>query len=142
MKTFKILFLGTLILFLTSYIPSTNCDSEKLKTKCINKLPDGFTYIKSYSLEGDVNQEQEFSFIFSKGVNYILTSSTEIEENPKIEVQLYDKSRKLLFSNYHKKKDKFYTVNYPCSYTGVHYIKFKNHSSKGDCGISVLAFKR
>ena len=125
-----------------SFVSSTECETSKFKTVCIQKLGDGFTFLKAYSLDKVKSDKIEYSFIFSKNVNYMLTCATDIKDDSKVEIQLYDKTRKLLFSNYNKKKDLYYTVNYSCSYTGVHYITFTHHDQNAKCGLSVLGFKR
>ena len=125
-----------------SFVSSSQCETDKYKSVCMDKLTTGFTFLKAYSLDKSKSSKIEHSFIFSKNVNYMLTSATDIASDTKVEIKLYDKTKKLLFSNYNKKKEMFYTVNYMCSYTGVHYMTFEHHDEKANCGMSVLAFKR
>ena len=134
----------TCIVFIVSmsFVSTNNCDTNKYKPICLSKLGEGYTYIKSYSLEKKGDEKLEYSFVFSKNVNYMITTATDIDEEPRVEIKVYDKYRKLLFSNYHKRKDRFHIINYPCIYTGVHYITFKHHNEEATCGLSVLAFKR
>lgn len=126
-----------------NFISSNNqCQPDEYKSACMSKLREGFTYLKTYSLAKKNAGEIEHSFVFSKNVTYMLTCETDIPNETRVEIKLYDKNKKLLFSNFNKKKDAFYTVNYLCSYTGVHYMKFIHHNEKAECGLSVLAFKR
>ena len=71
----------------------------------------------------------------------MLTFANEAGEPTDVEIKLYDSNRKLLFSNFNSSNNKYYKVNYPCQSTGVHYMTF-THKSSGNCGLSVLGFKR
>ena len=135
----KILAAFTLFIFSEFvYINSYACDASKFKDQCVNQLGSGYTYLKSFQLTGEV----EYSFVFSKGTLYMLTTASALGEAGNIEIQLYDPSHKLIVSNYDKKTDKYYPINYPCSTTGVHYMKFIFNDTSKECGLSVLGFKR
>jgi hypothetical protein len=129
----------SLIFFLCSF-NGTDCDIEKAKSICITKLDHGFSFLKSYDLD---ESEEEYSFIFSRGVNYMLTSALSQDPESQVEIRLYDKSKKLIFSNYNKRKKTYSNIIYPCTYTGVHYIKYINKdNNKSKCGAGVLGYKR
>jgi hypothetical protein len=124
---------------LFSFVQS-DCTADHAKTQCIKNLDQGFSFLKSYDLNENV---EEYSFIFSRGVNYMLTSALEQDPSSQVEIKLYDKSKKLIFSNYNKKKKEYYKVLYPCTYTGVHYIEFVNNNAVQEkCGAGVLGYKR
>ena len=133
--------IGIILIISLSFISSTQgCDIENAKSKCLKNLDTGFSLLKSYEI---ASKEEEHSFIFSKSVNYMLTSAPSQSTESKIEIRLYNHKRKLIFSNYNKKKDVFYKVIYPCTYTGIHYISFVDHTpGKQQCNAGVLAFKR
>lgn len=141
MNYFKSIVVGIPLFLSLSFVSSTmNCDLESAKSRCLKNLDQGFAYLKSYEL---YKVEEDHSFIFSKGVNYMLISASVQATESKIEIRLLDKNRKLLFSNYNKKKDQYFKVIYPCTYTGIHYIQFVNHEGKNKtCGAGLLAFKR
>lgn len=133
--------LVALALFIFSelvYISSYACDASKYKQQCVSQLGSEYTYLKSFQLNG----EAEYSFVFSKGTLYMLTTANALGEATDIEIQLFDPSHKLIVSNYDKKNDKYYPINYPCNSTGVHYMKFIFNGKSKDCGLSVLGFKR
>ena len=121
------------------------CDAMRHKDKCVQRLADGFTFIKSYLIDGaraNTNGEIEYSFVFSKGTLYMLTIADNTGAAENIEIKLYDPQHKLLASNFDKKSGKFFPIGYPCSTTGVHYMTFKYHGNGNACGLSVLGFKR
>lgn len=121
------------------------CDAMKHKDKCVQRLADGFTFIKSYLIDGaraNANGEIEYSFVFSKGTLYMLTIADNIGAAENIEIRLYDPQHKLLATNFDKKSGKYFPIGYPCKSTGVHYMTFKYNGNGKACGLSVLGFKR
>jgi hypothetical protein len=129
----------SLIFFFCSF-DGSDCDIEKTKSICITKLNNGFSFLKSYDLD---EKEEEYSFIFSRGVNYMLTSALSQDVESQVEIRLYDKSKKLLYTNYNKRKKTYSNIIYSCTYTGVHYIQYVNRDdSKSKCGVGVLGYKR
>lgn len=140
MRLAQVISFGILVIVSFSFVSeSENCDIEKAKSKCMKNLDAGFSMLKSYEIS---TKEAEYSFIFSKNVSYMLTSAGSQTDESKIEIRLYDHKKKLIFSNYNKRKDTFYKVIYPCVYTGIHYITFVDHNIKKQCSASVLGFKR
>jgi hypothetical protein len=138
MKKIVVAFLPLLVCLNTSFSSLVNCDTEKAKSTCVTKLDAGYTVLKTYSLE---SQKKEFSYIFSKGINYTLSTALSDNAEAQIEIQLLDKEKKLILTNYNKRKNEFYKVIYPCTQTGIHYISFIDHSNKSMCGAAVLGFK-
>lgn len=141
----KVIYIFSLFLFLD--IVQGNlyaCDALKHKETCVSQLASGFTFIKSYLLEGSKTNskgEIEYSFVFSKGTNYMLTMSDNNGTAKDIEIKLYDPNHKLIVSNFDSKSGNYFPIAYPCKATGIHYMTF---TLKGDekCGLSVLGFKR
>lgn len=139
-----------LYLVLCSFLISSEnayaqCDAMQYKDKCVQRLADGFTFIKSYLIDGaraNTNGEIEYSFVFSKGTLYMLTIADDLGNAENIEIKLYDPQHKMLATNFDKKSGKFFPIGYPCSTTGVHYMTFKYHGTGKACGVSVLGFKR
>lgn len=137
-----------IILFLTSASTLSSfgqCNPQSHKEFCIGQLSSGYTYIKSFPIEKvntNANGEIEYSFVFSKGTNYMLTISDKNNEAKNIEIILYDPQHKKLISNFDKKSGGFFPIQYTCSNTGVHYMTFKYHGNDDQCGLSILGFKR
>ncbi len=137
-----------IILFLTStptLFSHGQCNPQSHKEFCVEQLSPGYTFIKSFPIEKiktNANGEIEYSFVFSKGTNYMLTISDNNNTPKNIEIILYDPQHKKLISNYDKKSDSFFPIQYTCSNTGVHYMTFKYHGSGDQCGLSILGFKR
>lgn len=141
-KTLTIILIS---LFTTIELSFGQCNALSNKSKGIEQLSPGFTFIKSYLLDGgreNSKGEIEYSFVFSKGTSYMLTLVNNLGKSDNIEIKLYDPAHKLLVSNYDKKSKKYFPVVYPCKSTGVHYMTFKFSNSADKCGLSVLGFKR
>lgn len=122
---------------------SAQCDANKWKSKCISGLAGGFTFIKSYALDGGsagADGAVERSFVFSKGTIYMINTVNALGESSGIKVELYDPAHKKLASNY--RDGKYYPLGYQCATTGVHYMKFYFSGTKDKCGLSCLGFKR
>ena len=128
---------------MTFYSDATaQCDAAKHKAACVGQLADGFTFIKSYLLDGAKAKkgEIEYSFVFSKGTTYMLTFANNLGKPDNVEITLSDPTRKELAKNMHG--GKYYPIGYACKTTGVHYMKFKFNGTDDHCGLSVLGFKR
>ena len=136
-----------ILLFITpnSQLIYSQCNPNQHKDFCVKNLSEGYTFIKSYTIEKskvNANSEIEYSFVFSKGTNYMLTIADQTGKAENIEIILYDTQHKKIISNYDKKSGGFFPIQYTCTNTGVHYMTFKYHGSGEPCGISVLGFKR
>lgn len=122
---------------------TAQCDADRHKNFCVGQLADGFTFIKSYVLDGakeNGDGEIEYSFVFSKGTTYMLTMANNEGEADNVQIRLMDPSGKELAKNL--VGGKFYPIGYACKTTGVHYMKFKFDGTDDKCGLSVLGFKR
>lgn len=117
--------------------PETHCQS------CIKQIEDGFTYLKSYKIDGDGGSKGkvEYSYVFTKGAQYFLNICSEANDAEGIILTIYDSTRKMVGTNYLNGKF-FPIVKYPCSATGIYYITFTFENSTAYCGGSVLGFKR
>ena len=138
MKHFKLF--SVLFVFLFCSFVKSDCNVESAKSFCIKNLDSGFSMLKTYDIE---DGDEEFSFIFSRGVNYMITNALVTNPSSQVEVRLYDKSKKLIFTNYHKRKKEFSKTLYSCTYTGIHYIQFKSPKNATKvCAAGVLGYKR
>lgn len=132
------------------YTPATHrvgCDTEKFCANCVNQLPADFSFVKSYSLDGDGGNKRklEYSYVFTKGTIYRLNICSGLENSLEstdgIIVILYDSKRNAIATNL-TGKDMTSTITYACNATGVYFIQFVFDKSNTFCGGSALGFKR
>jgi len=119
------------------------CESDAYTETCIGKLPDGYTFIKSFAIDGEsgTKSKVEYSYVFSKDAKYLLSICAGGDNTDGIVVTMYDSNRRKVGSN---------LVNgtlhsafiYPCNATGIYYLTFTFNGSTKYCGGSVLGFKR
>jgi hypothetical protein len=129
-----------LIAMLMFSFTGSECDLEIAKNNGVKGFDAGYSYLKFFTIQ---TKKQECSFIFSRGTEYLLTTGLSDGAASNLEIQLFDKSKKLICSNYNKKKGTFAKVLYPCTSTGVHYISYIDHSKNSSvCGAGVIGFKR
>lgn len=119
------------------------CDSNGYTESCISKLGDGFTFLKSFKIDGEggAKNKVEYSYVFSKDTQYFINICASGENTDGIIVTMYDSNRKQVGTNFIN--NSFYPAFvYPCNATGIYYITFTFKDSKNHCGGSVLGFKR
>lgn len=131
------------IAILIPAIPQSQCDSEAFLDKCASNLG-SFTFVKSFNVNLDKSKDkQEFSYVFSKGSNYMLVVCDQNQQGGKMILNLYDRSHKFIASSYNKQSKKHYpSVTYPCSATGVYYIESTFENKSAGCGVSILGFEK
>ena len=121
------------------------CDADTYTSKLIEKLPEGYAFLKSYKIDGEngAKAKMEFPYIFSKDSNYMITLGNKELELKGVLLNLYDSNRKLVATNQDPSSKKFYSgVSYKCSSTGVYYLTFSFETNKESCAAAVLGFKR
>jgi hypothetical protein len=136
--------LSVAILFLTaSFVSSTACDPEELLKKNAVALDD-YVFIKSFNVETHkVEEKVEYSYVLSRGITYRIVICDEDEKGKKMIVNLLDRNKKMIATNYVKANKKFYwTLNYTCSATGVYYVEASFEGGKKGCGLNILGFKK
>ncbi|HBH23301.1 MAG TPA: hypothetical protein DDY13_07745 [Cytophagales bacterium] len=119
------------------------CNPDALAQECVPKLADGFTFLKSFKIngQGGARQKVEYSYVFSKDTQYFINICANGEGTDGIVVTMYDSKRQIVSTNY--QNGKFYPgIVYPCNATGIYYITFTFNGSSSYCGGSVLGFKR
>lgn len=119
------------------------CDPSQLAQSSIANLPDNFTFLKTFKIDGQGGQREkvEYSYVFSKDTNYALNIKSGGEDMDGIVVSMYDSNRKRVATNF--VEGNFYGgIQYPCKATGIYYITFTFEDSKAYCGGSVLGFNR
>lgn len=140
MRILGILFIAALLFTNQS---NAQCDAESQAQSCVTKLKDGFTFLKTFKIngQGGAKNKVEYSYVFSKDTQYFLNICAPGENTDGIVVTMYDSKRQVVSTNYNN--GKYYPgIVYPCNATGIYYITFTFKESTSYCGGSVLGFKR
>lgn len=143
MNKIAIIFLISGLLGFTGTESMAQCDPEQFTDACIPKLANGFNFLKSYKIDGESGNKAkvEYSYVFTKGTQYMINLCAPGEAPDGIVVTLYDSQRNLVASS--KFNDQFITaIAYPCNTTGIYYIQYTFENSDSHCGGSALGFKR
>jgi hypothetical protein len=142
-KVIYILSLSIVALMFSANIIHAQCGADAQANACISKLQDGFTFLKTFKVDGQggAKAKVEYSYVFSKDTQYYLNICNDGADTDGIVVTMYDSKRQVVSTNYNK--GKFYAgMIYPCNATGIYYITFTFEGSQNYCGGSVLGFKR
>jgi hypothetical protein len=137
----KIIFIVLSVFVLSTLEVIGQCNSETLSTQCIPKLATGFNFLKSYKIEKGGKEFVEYSYVFTKGTQYMINICATGTATDGIVVSLYDSNRNKVASS--KIGDQFISaIAYPCNTTGIYYIQYTFDGSTTNCGGSALGFKR
>jgi hypothetical protein len=133
---------GILIIFVfTAMDVIGQCNADALSSQCIPKLATGFNFLKSYKIEKGGKDYVEYSYVFTKGTQYMINICSPGQSTDGIVVSLYDSNRNKVASS--KVNGQFISaIAYPCNTTGIYYIQYTFDGSTGYCGGSALGFKR
>lgn len=117
------------------------CDAHLIST--CSQMLDKFTLAKSIDIKPSMykygGEKVEFSCFFSKGSTYVITLCDENPTSNKLMVDVYDKNKRLITRNFDANNKKYYTkIFFPCSATGMYYLKYSFHGGKPTCGASTL----
>jgi hypothetical protein len=124
-----------------SPIPDQTCDSESFATACIPKLANGFNFLKSYKVDGIAKDKVEYSYVFTKGTQYLINLCANGTTTDGIVVSIFDKERNKVATS--KVNGQFISaIAYPCNATGIYYIQYTFDDPSAHCGGSALGFKR
>jgi hypothetical protein len=117
------------------------CNADNFSTQCIPKLSAGFNFLKSYKIEKGGKDYVEYSYVFTKGTQYMINICAAGQSTDGIVVSLFDSNRNQVASS--KINGQFISaIAYPCNTTGIYYIKYTFDGSTSYCGGSALGFKR
>jgi hypothetical protein len=117
------------------------CNAESFSTQCIPKLASGFNFLKSYKIEKGGKEFVEYSYVFTKGTQYMINICAGGQNTDGIVVSLFDSNRNKVASS--KVNGQFISaIAYPCNTTGIYYIQYTFDGSTSYCGGSALGFKR
>ena len=114
------------------------CGSDAFLEECAPGLGD-YTFVKTFDVKPKMGEKEEVSYIMSKGAKYKIVICDQKIKGYEMKVKLYDRNKKLIFSNY--MNSKYYpSITYTCSATGVYYIEASFKSTKEGCGVLILGF--
>jgi hypothetical protein len=117
------------------------CDSENMANDCIPKLGTGFNFLKSYKVDGTAKDKVEYSYVFTKGTQYMINLCASGTATDGIVVSILDKDRNKVATS--KINGQFISaIAYPCNATGIYYIQYTFDDPSSHCGGSALGFKR
>lgn len=117
------------------------CNADALSSQCIPKLAQGFNFLKSYKIEKGAKDVVEYSYVFTKGTQYMINICSPGQSTDGIVVSLFDSNRNKVASS--KVNGQFISaIAYPCATTGIYYIQYSFDGSTSYCGGSALGFKR
>ncbi|MFN3839450.1 MAG: hypothetical protein ACK4RF_01975 [Cyclobacteriaceae bacterium] len=132
-----------LSLFIVSADAGAQCNSENFSNQCIPKLASGFNFLKSYKIDGTngAKDKVEYSYVFTKGTQYMINICAAAQPTDGIVVTLYDSNRNKVATS--KINGQYIAaIAYPCNATGIYYIQYTFDGSSTYCGGSALGFKR
>ena len=135
-----------LVLLLFAFASSTasaQCDSDLYSQKSLKALPPGFTFVKSYKIDGKngVRKNIEYTCVFSKDTNYVIRMNGKDGGPNGMIATLYDSQRNELATSHFNNKF-FPGWTYKCKATGIYYLSFTFKDSQSYCGAAVLGFRR
>ncbi len=141
MKNILLAFLFTSSLAVSSTDSVDQCDSDNLANSCIPKLASGFNFLKSYKVDGIAKEKVEYSYVFTKGTQYMINVCANGTATDGIVVSIFDKERNKVATS--KINGQFISaIAYPCNATGIYYIQYTFDEPSAHCGGSALGFKR
>jgi hypothetical protein len=127
--------------FLSEFNAMAQCNAETLSTQCIPKLAPGFNFLKSYKIEKGGKEYIEYSYVFTKGTQYMINICQAGQNVQGITVTLEDSDRNQVASN--RLADQYASsIVYACNKVGIYYIKYTFDGGTSSCGGSALGFKR
>lgn len=139
----KFLFFALSIFILNTQESAGQCNSENLSNDCIPKLASGFNFLKSYKVDGvgGSKDKVEYSYVFTKGTQYMINICATTQPTDGIVVTLFDSQRNKVASS--KVNGQFISaIAFPCNATGIYYIQYTFDEPTTYCGGSALGFKR
>lgn len=139
----KSIFISLFLLVVGMLQAPAQCNSEELCNNCIPRLSEtGFNFLKTYKISGGKDLTKvEYSYVFTKGTQYMVSLCDQNAGDNSIMVTIYDAQRNKVANN--KVKGQLLTgVVYPCNATGIYYLQYTFESSSARCGGSALGFRK
>jgi hypothetical protein len=143
MKKVILILFSAIILVASAPKGYSQCNPDAFANDCIPKLQSGFNFLKSYKVDGagGTKEKVEYSYVFTKGTQYMINLCATGTGTDGIVVTLFDSGRNKVASS--KINGQFVnTIAYPCNATGIYYIQYTFDGPSARCGGSALGFKR
>lgn len=121
----KLVFFIFSVFLISTSEASAQCNAEDLSNDCIPKLASGFNFLKSYKIDGGGGSKDkvEYSYVFTKGTQYMINICAPGQPTDGIVVTLYDSNRNKVASS--KINGQFISaIAFPCNATGIYYIQY------------------
>lgn len=137
-------FLILCLLVASASTTQAQCNPEIFTQTCTPKLTStGFNFLKSYKIDGDGGNKEkvEYSYVFTKGTQYMINICANGENTDGIVVSLFDGSRNKVATNKIDNQT-VSAIQFPCNATGIYYIQYTFDKPSAFCGGSSLGFKR
>ena len=137
----RILILSLVICYGFLNEAQAQCDPDTHTSACIPQLTEGFNFLKGYKIDGKGGEKDkvEFSYVFTKGTQYMINVCTAVE--PGIVINLFDSKRNQVASS--EIDGQFAkAIAFPCKATGIYYISYTFNESTDYCGGSALGFRK
>jgi hypothetical protein len=91
--------------------------------------------------QGGEKKTIEYSYVFTKGTQYMINVCADGESTDGIAVNIFDSNRNQIVSS--KSNGQYVSaIAFPCDATGIYYIQYAFDNSNKYCGGSALGFKR
>jgi hypothetical protein len=143
-KREKISLLMIMSLMLFPKFLSGQCTDDVFLDKCAANLGT-FNYIKSFVAYANPRKKanNEYTYVLSKGSTYIIIICDENINGGKMDISLYNMNHDLIASTYNEIEKKHYQIiQFPCSATGVYYLRATFEGTKKGCGLCILGFNK
>jgi hypothetical protein len=143
MKKIMQLLCLTLWFGMTTGYAFAQCDTEIYTERALRILPQGFTFVKSYRVDGKngIKKQIEYTCVLSRDTNYAIRLSSKDGGVNGLKVTLYDSQRNELATSFANNK-LFLGWTFKCKTTGIYYLSFTFQDSQSYCGGAVMGFKR
>lgn len=94
-RIFLTLALAFCAAFFVAEQAEAQCNASQYAQDCIGKLGDGYTFLKSFQIDGQGGGKPkvEYSYVFSKDTQYTIRICTDGSDTDGIKVTLYDANR-------------------------------------------------
>ncbi|TAF63332.1 MAG: hypothetical protein EAZ55_14170 [Cytophagales bacterium] len=124
--------------------PIALCDGKPLIDKCIQTLPAGYIFSKSYTVDGQGGAKKvlEYVQVLNANTTYLISIAKGQTSVDKLVIRLKDATGKEVANNYNQ--GKYYAaIAFACKQTNKYTITYTFETGTNDfCAGSVLAFKR
>jgi hypothetical protein len=145
MKKFqKVLIAVSMMVMFLPIASRAQCETDEFLDKCASNLGT-YNYIKTFIAYASPRKKSnsENIYVFSKGSTYKMIACMAEPVSGNMVISLYDRNHNLIACTYNQSTNKYYSeLQYPCSATGVYYIKTSFEGIRSGCGMCILGFSK